>query len=367
MKVLYDINGTQLDIGGGLSNAQVKSALLKAVADGDVNLGAVVGASIAYTSPGETWEANGVVAYNNLCTAYKITNNTGIPFFISTDQHSGGVEQHRWLNNLDSDANGMNVISINLGDTVLNTFSIAQLKAHYERTWQIKNYISVAGNHEYAMGGEIPTYHDIKRYFGATKDERYNTAEQNCFVVVDDYHNVKWVCVENYILDDNGNMTRGLTTSAAEWLIEELSKNDGYDIAYLQHWPSYRTCMARGGSAESASLGSAPENQHPSVEQYKMWQLLLARKNRQSGTFTDSDGIAHTFDFKDCENELLIALYGHEHAEWITTQDGLTAYAADWYGNNKTCTFGLIDRANSKVTFWVFNATGCLDPLELPI
>lgn len=45
----------------------------------------------------------------------------------------------------------------------------------------------------------------------------------------------------------------------------------------------------------------------------------------------------------------------------------MVGYAADWYGRDNRCTFGLIDRVNNKVMFWVFDNNGCLDPLELPI
>jgi hypothetical protein len=95
--------------------------------------------------------------------------------------------------------------------------------------------------------------------------------------------------------------------------------------------------------------------------------MLLARKNKQSGTFADSLGGEHTYDFTNCEHDLLITLHGHNHQEQMSTADGLTAYAADLLGDNRRCTFGLIDRLNGKVTFWVFDSAGCLDPLELTI
>ena len=94
---LYAGNGQIISVGGGgeVTTAQVKSALLSAVASGDVNLGSAIGATLSYTSPGTAWEANAETAYQNLLNAYKEIPNSGIPFFISTDQHGRGLEQHR--------------------------------------------------------------------------------------------------------------------------------------------------------------------------------------------------------------------------------------------------------------------------------
>ena len=81
---IYDINGNDVSAGGSLSSSDIKTALIKAVADGSVNLGSVVGATLAYTSPGTAWETNAATAYTNLLEAYKAIPNSGIPFFVTT-------------------------------------------------------------------------------------------------------------------------------------------------------------------------------------------------------------------------------------------------------------------------------------------
>lgn len=362
MANLYTGTGNQISVGGEVTTADVKSALIAAVASGDVNLGSAIGATLSYTSPGTAWETNAETAYNNLLTAYKEIPNSGIPIFISTDQHGRGVEVNRWLNNYDATVNGMDVMNLNLGDTVLDVFNESEMSNIYNRSWQIKNHIAVFGNHEIKMGTEVPNLYDVNRWFVSTRGRKFYVGPMGCFTVYDDTHSVKYVCVANYVLDEAGNNTKGLTADASEWLLGELAKNDGYDVVYLQHWPVFTTKRLRTADTETADT----EN-HSSSYNYKIWRMLVARKNKQSGTFTDVDGGSHAYDFTNCEHDLLITMHGHNHEEQMSTVDGLTAYAADMCGDTRICTFGLIDRLNSKVTFWKFGSTGCLEPLELAI
>lgn len=367
MSDLYTGNGEIISVSGGneLTTTQIKTALLSAVASGDVNLGSTIGATLSYTSPGEAWETNAAAAYQNLLTAYKKIPNSGIPFFISTDQHGRGVEVNRWLNNHDAAVNGMEVMNLNLGDTVNDYFNDGELSNIYARSWQIKNHIMVYGNHEIKMSKEIPNYYDLSRWFISTRGRKCNVGPMGFFSVYDDAHSVKYVCITYYILDADGGSTKGVTTEAADWLLSELSANDGYDIVFLKHWPMFDSCMQRDDEAETTeglntiTGGNAAE--------FALWQILVDRKNKTSGTYTDAEGTEHSYNFSDCEHDFLLCLHGHIHAEWYTTMRGLTAYAAPMCGDTRACTFGLIDRINSKVTFWVFDSTGCLDPLELPI
>lgn len=363
MSNFYTGSGEVITISGSgeVTNAQIKTALISAVASGDVNLGSAIGATLAYTSPGTAWEANAEAAYANLLNAYKEIPNSGIPFFISTDQHGRGVEVNRWLNNHDASVNGMEVMNLNLGDTVLDYFNESELSNIYARSWQIKNHIMVFGNHEIKTSTETPNLYDLNRWFISTRGRKFYIGPMGCFTVYDDAHSVKYVCIANYYQAESG-IARGLDADSAEWLVNELAKNDGYDVVYLQHWPVFTTKRLRTEETETADS----EN-HSSSYNYAIWRMLIARKNKESGTFADSLGGSHAYDFTNCEHELLVTLHGHNHQEQISTVDGLTAYAADMCGDTRICTFGLIDRLNGKVTFWKFGSTECLDPLELPI
>ncbi|MBQ8622525.1 MAG: hypothetical protein IJ422_09470 [Oscillospiraceae bacterium] len=355
MANLYTGNGAVISVSGELSTAQVKSAMISAIASGDINLGSNVGATASYTSPGTEWETNANAAYQNLLAAYKAIPNFGVPFFISTDQHGRGIEQHRWMNNADVD--GMEIININLGDSVQDVFGTDAVQNFLSRTKMLKNFCSVPGNHDYKYGSEEVSRFVISSSFFSTMNRRMSETDGCNYTVLDNAHNVKFILVDTY---DDAGLVSGMphpyvNTETASWLIKELSRNDGYDIVILHHEPVCKTSRTRS------------ETEETEYDDFSLWNLLLERKNKSSGTFVDDDGVSHSYDFSGMDGDLLCTLHGHTHEERISTADGLTAYAADWYGNNYRCTFGLIDRLNSKATFWAFDSTGCLDPLELPV
>lgn len=359
MQSLYTGTGELVEVGGnGITKEQMKSAMVSAIASGDINLGSAVGATASYASPGTAWETNANIAYQNLLTAYKAIPNYGIAFFISADQHGRGMEQHRWMNNADVD--GMEVVSINLGDSTADVFGTGDIQFYHSRARMLKNFCAVPGNHDYKYGSEAVSRFVISNSFSSTMNRRMSETDGCSYTVLDHAHNVKFVAVDPY---DDAGIRSGMphpyiNTETAKWIVDELSRNDGYDVVILRHEPLYATSRTRGETVETANS----ENYDA-----EFWKLLQDRKNKTSGTFVDDDGVSHSYDFSQCDGDLLCTLHGHTHEERISTADGLTAYAADWYGRNYRCTFGLIDRLNSKVTFWVFDSNGCLDPLELTI
>ena len=182
------------------------------------------------------------------------------------------------------------------------------------------------------------------------------------FTHYDDDYNVKYLIVSPYYMNEDG--TRGgveIRTDQMKWLLSELAADDGYDVVLLMHQLWTDTYISRNGTLQS--WADAP------VVLENMWSVLKDRKNNRSGTITDSSGVEHSYNFSNCKTELLVSLHGHSHEELYLQEENMLAYAADWYGNGNTnrCTFGLIDRINSKVTFWVFDSTGCWEPLELAI
>lgn len=351
---LYDINGNQITQ-SDVTTAQVKTALMSAIADGSVNLGSAVGATLAYTGLSNAWIANAQSAYASMLEKYKTLANGAIPFFISTDQHGRGVEQHRWANNVDSD--GVNFANLNLGDTVQDYYNYTELNSMLARTKQVKNYISITGNHDALWrGNDVPSIYDLTRYFHSTKDREVIAKANSSYVVYDREHAMKYVVADSYTnvgAEQNGLGNSDLTAEMADWLIAELGKDD-CDIVYLQHWMLYAAASVyklRDGTPDTNNVGGSQT----------LRSLVTARRNKASGTVTDKDGVAHAYDFTGCKHTLLCALHGHEHSEIYAKLDNLLCYAADWYGNNGSCVFGLIDRAASKLWIWKFDSTQVYD------
>ena len=54
--------------------------------------------------------------------------------------------------------------------------------------------------------------------------------------------------------------------------------------------------------------------------------MLQARKNKTAGVLIDCEGKTHTYDFTECESDLLMSIHGHHHTEGFETYKGLTEF-----------------------------------------
>lgn len=357
----YDGYGNVL---AGVSGEEVKKALLSGVAEGSINLGTAVGATLATTGLTDPWTANAETAYQNLLAAYNANPNANIPFFLTTDQHSMGLEANRWVNNRDYD--GMNLANLNLGDSVHDKHYPAELEQIYARTKQIRNYIGVAGNHEavYASGYPMSNAR-ISKVFGTTNLRKVmSKSPAPVYAVIDDFHRVKYLAVEEYFIDDAGGttFTRGFHTDAVDFIIRELSVDDGYDIILLKHW---FPILENGGLYKNRD--GTDNTESASGYDAAFTQMMKARKAKTAGMYTDLNGTAHSYDFTGCKTDILCGLHGHGHNEIYGYTGDLLCYAANGYLNDKASVFGLVDRKNGKLRIWEFSTDGCLDEFAMNI
>ncbi len=268
------------------------------------------------------------------------------------------------MNNKDVD--GINFASINLGDTVYDYYVESILNMAYSRTRQVKNYISIVGNHDKLYHSEIPDEFILNKTFLTNYPSVRAKVTGGCYVAYDGLHSVKYICIDNYILSSNKqSFSRGWSTGITTWILDELQKNDGYDIIVCVHFPMHPKHRLRTEAEETATQSSAENYNSP--HQMACWNLMIARKNKTSGTFEDFDGVTHSYDFAGCKNDFLCILSGHAHEERISTSYGLTDYTADWYSNNRSCIFGLVDRTKQKLRIWKFDSVAVYDELVLDI
>lgn len=361
---VYDKNGNIISGSGTITDDDIRNAFLAAIADGTINPGSAIGATLSVQTYSAAWEANAKTAYNSMLAEFRTKANSCIPFFISTDQHGSGLQQHRYINNIDTD--GMNIVNINLGDTVQDVYGEGTIQGFRDTTKQVKNYIGVVGNHEVKHSADRMYESTLSKVFTTTNLPRRSApSKSDCYAVDDGVHAVRWIVLEDYYLNADGTgYTHGFDGATVEWLISELSKDD-MDCIILMHWPCWRTARQRNESSESADTG----RWH--VDAYLLWDFFVARKNKTSGTFNDISGAAHTYDFRACKKDLLCTLHGHTHSEWMSTDYGLTAYAADRYDSisaaETKCIFGMVDRIDNKLRIWEFCATEVTEELQLPI
>jgi predicted phosphodiesterase len=337
MAILYDGKGKQIVIqeGGNSGNTELD-----------------------YNGVSANWTANAETSYNAMMSEIKKLSYSGVPFFIQTDLHGRSNAPARWLHNKNK-----LVKNINLGDIVTDYYNDGENERYRNSALPVDNLITVFGNHEACMkGSAIPTSHGLNYHYTDTTKGKRIVNQYGFFTHYDDDYNVKYLIVSPYYMNEDG--TRDgveIRTDQMEWLLSELAADDGYDVVLLMHQLWTDTYISRNGTLQS--WADAP------VVLENMWSVLKDRKNNRSGTITDSSGVEHSYNFSNCKTELLVSLHGHSHEELYLQEENMLSYSADWYGNGNAnrCTFGLIDRMNSKVIFWVFDNTGCWEPLELAI
>jgi hypothetical protein len=292
-----------------------------------------------------------------------------IPIIVHTDQH-GRIGAGNPVLKLIGDIVNWNEISkcINLGDTVSNRFGAATLQTYLDAAKDcipLSRRLDVYGNHDTWDADEDQKYTvDQKRlspYFKNIYARR--RGNNGYFTVVDDYYNVKYLVVNNMEYPSTNYNTRRITTAQADFLVGELGKKDGYDIILLSHIPfvADSTLTSRDASYEAYTeqfLSDAAANA-------SFLAMIAARKAKTGGTFTDSEGTQHAYDFAGCDGELLMSLHGHTHFEAYKHLSGsITEFAFDWFDGN-TFYFAYIDRSAKKFKCWK-NESG-VEPLEISI
>lgn len=357
---VYDKNGNI--IGDQINSIAIRDAYINAIADRTINMGSAIGATLMTTLSSE-WKTAIDSAYAVLLDAYKRKPNICIPFFLTTDQHGSGLQQYRYVNNIDVD--GMNLISINLGDTIVDYYIEAVMDVYYDTIKQVKNYIGVVGNHDATKidNSELLNELVINRTFSTTNLQRRNApAKTPTYAVNDTLHGVKWIVLDKYNINAEGTWWNlGYDGATVEWLIDEMSANDGLDIIILEHQPSWRSFTNRENVEKTSRQMGSEWNASTDL----LWDFYVNRKNKAQGTYTDMNGIEHSFDFRGCKNDLLCTLSGHLHAEWFTTSYGLSGYTAHRFPYKSV--FGMVDRSIQKLRIWEFDTTSASEELQLPI
>lgn len=302
-------------------------------------------------------------AYHMLLNVYK-ENPDIIPIFVCTDSHRWSPQHpQRYVNNIDTD--GMKIANINLGDDVTEHWDDLKFDTIYNNIRYIKNYIGVCGNHD-KWDGTSTTEYFLRRIFTSKKARYIAKSKRCCYTVKDNLHNVKYIIFDPYYAPNSGVPMVSVPTVVATWFIKELSKNDGYDIIFLNHQPLTDNNIHRDGTKQTWKMESYEEPIFSAL-----FNVLKDRKNKRKGTYTDTDGIAHQYDFSPCENDLLCLLHGHSHEELYYIEDGLTSYVCDWDGAESTgykSTFIAIDRSKETLTAWIAKGSENVEPaLELKI
>ena len=290
-----------------------------------------------------------------------------IPIIVSTDQH--GLT-NTGIFNLIGKTFSMHDISkvMNLGDTISEwgdsdperpLLSNSGLEAWCESVKAIpfSKQLNVFGNHDTWYGNHADEGNPIgtrypssqahlSQYFRNIYARRTNN--NGWFVVHDEQFNVKYLVISAF--EYRGGVTFRIGTEQMKFIIEEMEKDDGYDIVIVSHVPLY----------DNPELNVYPTGQTSSttyrISELDTDALFSSRKTKGSGTITDSDGLEHSYDFSECETELLCSLHGHTHYDaYLHLNGSLLVNAFDWFRSSPFFLV-LIDRVNRQLNVWKYEA-----------
>ena len=302
-----------------------------------------------------------------------------VPFILTTDQHNRIAESqltgvYRLLAEI-VDWQGISKV-VNLGDTTVDGSPTELMKAlAMFDILPIEKQVNVWGNHDYGNDSSSDQAW-VKKYF-KNGCARYGGGN-GYFVVYDDIYNVKYLCLNNWEhvgVSANTHYWGSVSSEQYAWAIAEMTKNDGYDIILCAHdswdavgvtWLDDDETGNNGRWVENHNHSTESTWEHDPAAQAGWLKLLADRKHKRSGTFTDSLGVTHAYDFTGCKHDVLISLHGHWHTDFYKQHD-ITMVEFDCYKAYNDTYFCYIDRANKKFGWWKVRPGRNTQSLEIDI
>lgn len=278
-----------------------------------------------------------------------------IPIIVHTDQH-GRIGASNQVMKLIGDMVNWYEVSkcMNLGDTVADRFGTTALENYLSATKDsipLSKRLDVYGNHDVWDSNESQKYtvnqKRLSPYFKNIYARRHGN--NGYFTVVDDYYNVKYLVISDLEYPDTNYSTRRITTAQAKFIVSELSADDGRDVVLVSHVPLDSDEVT---SRDSTYQAYSEKFLSDTTAHNSFMTMIAARKNKTNGTFTDSEGVEHAYDFSNVSSNLLMSLHGHAHAEaYRTFENSITEFVFDWFDGN-TFYFAYIDRKEKKFKAW---------------
>ena len=315
-------------------------------------------------------------ARNAWASAYR-ADSDAVPFVASTDQHGwltvsrGGKALYDYL--------GLAVnwtecsASMNLGDVCGAAYtesSLNQMQTTFANIPSAKQ-INIAGNHDVydlqldsdAMDTMFDTYFNNSSYSNCTRFEH-----RGFETMIDTVHKVRYVNIGTWYYNTQVTYDHRISPDAISWLINVLSSVDNYDIVILSHIAPFARSVGHNYNDQFVFIYPAVDGDtlkcakqvksEPTHFKITIDEIISARKNKTSGTFTDGDDETHSYDFISCTSDVLCTIDGHYHQDWYTYCTGVPSISLDAYGyDDHPFYFGLIDRTNEYVKFWKVGRT----------
>ena len=310
--------------------------------------------TVVYT---DEWKENVKKNYEEFIAEVDGDDNK-IPVIVTTDQHgaiTADNELYEFINGI-VDWGKVSKI-INLGDTVKLAYNPLELKAYREATECLPadKRIEVIGNHDRFF---VPNGKTVEKRFFDNPDAEYS-ADRKAFVIKDEQFGIRYLAVDTKRFPYNYEHGE-LWSVQADFIINELSKDDESDIVMISHPYLFKDAVIdRDGETFTGSeyfIGTA--DKYTDVKQ-SFVDMLAARKNKTAGVLIDCEGVEHPYDFTNCKSDFLMTLHGHHHTEGYETKDGITEFlfqsmTLDNAENTEPCCFyfAYIDKEAKTFKCW---------------
>lgn len=362
---VYNKTGTQLNAVYDRFGVSLATAYDK---DGNVVFGGAepwVKTTLPYDTNwliNQAWLTNAETQRDAVKAIYQQSEDA-VPFFIMTDGHGRYNEGNKGAHNL-AEETMRYIPNLQLGDYASYYNDGANPANHARTSAGIANYLSAMGNHEFlnnnsedALLADLPTL--IASYTppnGILGSQIYGY-----YKVYDDDYNIKWLVGQPHVPDaqNSSGFISKFTSDQWQWFIDEMEEDDGYDLIILNHEPFGGTYYNVASGATETWTGS----------DYNLSPLLEARKAKTSGSFTDPDGVTHTYDFRNATSDLLAVFHGHTHRVMYMekTEHGYPVFVGRDFTNAGDSVYGIIDRANGYLRIYPFTRNEVQSPIVLEL
>lgn len=368
---IYNVNGSAINSLYDESGTQINNAY-------DVN-----GNQISSGGSGTDYHSTILLAKNAWKSEYKADADI-VPLILTTDQHgymnaSYGKALYDYLAQI---IDWVDVsASLNLGDTCAGKYNTSELENMLLALSNIPaaKQINMMGNHDVWYGDSTiddstfttaqSTYFNNSSFNGNVRFENRGNE-----IMIDAVHGIKYICVACWYFPDGTYYHYTYPEDAMDWLLTQLSANDGYDIIVLSHIQPLATNRlwykpaVDGGTESSSTVARNYSGVAPYGAKGLFEGLLSARKNKASGTITDSDGITHSYDFSGCTSDILCWLAGHAHTDAYAYDGGnvpVIIFDAYRYDNHPFF-FINVDRTQEQINVWKVDDSPAFYNYQIP-
>jgi hypothetical protein len=245
--------------------------------------------------------------------------------------------------------------------------------------------INIWGNHDTWFGSVndnilteehltvLNKYFDNSAYNGNHKYNSYGIE-----YMIDDVRKIKYVTFGGWEYDHalGGWSHYNIGPDSMAGIIDMLSQQDGYDIVILSHIQPFKNQSASSwtyppveGGTQGGSGGMEYGVGTVVGRETLIDNLLIDRKNKASGTVNDSWGGVHSYDFSNCNSDLLCCFAGHEHCDkYMWQNDNIPVYLFDAYAyDNHPFYFVNINRTSGFLNIWKVDDVPTVYNYQIPL